>query len=88
MQARVARAINVYIGATHLSLRDLIVGLRDFNAKKEMRLLQIEQTGALTKEEKPRKWWAYREERINHIVSNYDNNNKLVTLRNVGYNYC
>ena len=82
------RAINVYIGATHPSLCDLIVGLRDFNAKKEMRLLQIEQTGALTKEEKPGKWWADREERINHIVSNYDNNNKLVTLRNLGYNYC
>ena len=82
------RAINVYIGATHPSLCDLIVGLRDFNAKKEMRFLQIEQTGALTKEEKPGKWWADKEERINHIVSNYDNNNKLVTLRNLGYNCC
>ena len=49
------RAINVYIGATHPSPCDLIVGLRDFNAKKEMRRLQIQQTGALTKEEKPGK---------------------------------
>ena len=72
----------------HILHCDLIVGLRDFNAKKEMWLLQIEQTGALTKEEKPGKWWADREEKINRIVSNYDNNNKLVTLRNLGYNYC
>jgi hypothetical protein len=61
-------------------LKDLIKALRQFNAKKEARLLQFLQTGNLSKEEKPRKWWVEREARIGNILSTY-------TLKNLGYNY-
>ena len=80
-------ALNDFVGATHPSLKDLIKALRRFNAKKETRLLQFLQSGSLSKEERPRKWWVEREARINNILNTYTSDQMFVTLKNLGYNY-
>ena len=62
----------------------LLKSLRQVNAKKEALFFQIQQNGYNCE---MRKRWKAREERIRHIVANYDSSSKFTFMKNLGYNF-
>ena len=80
-------ALNRAVGGAKPTFAHLIIKLRQFNARKEMRILQLLQHQTLNSDEKPRKAQRKRNAVLLTAVNTYNRNDMFAFLKKVGVQY-
>ena len=80
-------ALNQAVGGAKPTLATLIIKLRQFNARKEMRVLQLQQHPILNSDEKPRKNQRMRNSILLGAVNTYNRTDMFSFLKRVGVQY-